>query len=190
MSFRSRDKTGWIKIAKGWHRTLKELPESHFGRQTADETRRKHGERTPSIAILYHHIDGTPILRADGTQISRDRLADPTDPANKYRGRSGDGVHLWFPPDFLQWLTDHPTAPIRIVEGEVKAYSIRGGVGFQGVSGWQSKGVPAPEFEQLRPYLKRRRVEIVPDSDVAFNPQSRKWIARLLKHVAMLGGVA
>ena len=182
-----KDKAGWIRIAKGWHRTLEELPKSHFARQTADETRRKHGERTPSIAILYHHIDGSPILRADGTQISRDRLADPLDGKNKYRARKHDGVHLWFPPDFLQWLTDHPKALIRLAEGEMKAEAVLGGVSFGGVSAWQSGGAPAPEFEELRPYLQGRRVEVIPDSDVPGNSESRKWIARLLKYVASLG---
>ena len=64
--------------------------------------------------------------------------------------------------------------PLLITEGAKKADCAASNVfpafNLNGVWGFQSKGVPLPDWEQLRPYIRGRVVFIAYDSDV-----SRKW---------------
>jgi hypothetical protein len=174
---------GWDCIAAGWGTDLRELKEPYYQKLTVKQTRTEFGRVRPSILINYHHLNGEPMLRANKSQLGRARLHG--DPDRKYTGRFGDPVALYFPAGLQKLLKK--AKRIRFVEGEHKADSLvrRGlaAVGFQGISGWQARGIPALGFDEIAPHLKGRPVEIPMDSDVPFNPESRAWVKRLGMHL-------
>jgi RecA-family ATPase len=187
MSFNDSHK----KIARGWHRQINELKEPYFKRLTAKEAR-IYGENRPAIAICYHHLDGTAMCRPDGQQIIRVRFHQDDPDTKRYSGRAGDPVALYFPKGLRKLLRSDQ--PIHAVEGENKAdYLVRLGVpafGYQGISAWQGKGVPALGFEELAPYIQGQPVTLDLDSDVtqmtAKKAVSRKWVKKLGEYIATL----
>ena len=89
-------------------------------------------------------------------------------------------------------ITD-PSLPLIITEGAKKADAAasRGlcAINLNGVWGFGSKGVPLPDWEQLRPYLRGRVVFIAYDSDIneKWGVESATW--RLHALLVSLGAV-
>jgi AAA domain-containing protein len=191
--FRDKNKEAWEKIAGGWHRSLKDLPKSHFERLTATQTNKEFKRNKLALQINYFHLNDKPMLRPDGLQISRVRMHDPNDLKNRYCGRDGDPVAVYIPGG-LKVLLKKSKKPLHAVEGEAKAdYLVRLGVpafGYQGVSAWQAQGAPALGFDELAPYIKGRKVILDLDSDVTIpspkKAQSRKWVKKLGRYLETL----
>lgn len=91
----------------------------------------------------------------------------------KYLQPRRSGVRLFFPLVTLARVL-HGDEPLWATEGEKKALTAAQlglpAVGFCGINGWHVKGSLAllPDFDCI--YLRGRTVEMVPDGDIATNP--------------------
>lgn len=132
------------------------------------------GYRLPGWVVGFYHLDGTPMLCADGRQFMRLKPSWPADAVGKpkYLTIAGEGCRPYFSP-FIASRDPQGTSPIDITEGEKKADAacIAGfdTISISGVDAWRDKRSGSsdilPELAALN--WNGRTVRLCFDSDVA-----------------------
>ncbi len=108
----------------------------------------------------------------------------------KYLQPKKSAPRLFFPLLTLDEVL-HGDAPLWAVEGEKKALAVAQlglrAVGFCGIEGWHSVGLRTllPDFDVIP--LRGRTVELVPDGDVATNPNVYRGAVRLVEALETQG---
>lgn len=107
----------------------------------------------------------------------------------RYLGPRGVPPRVFFPASMVAAVGGHE--PLWCVEGAKKALAVAqlglAAVGFEGIEGWHVRGSSAllPDFDVIA--LKGRVVELVPDGDVATNPNVHRGAQRLAEALERRG---
>src|ERR1700722_471784 len=182
-------KTECAAVAEHWHLSLKVLERKGAVLCDAEEIRRatKGACGSPGVGWVYHDLKGKP------TKQTRYRVTDPSRSTDgrKYHSANASGQwepHLWLDPQ-LDWerIARDVSKPLLLCEGEAEAAyantqkGIPAAAGYPGAQAFQSQGELATEYAQLQWFkehkgqVERRRVYVVPDSDVRDNEDVAKW---------------
>lgn len=134
------------------------------------------GYKAAGILIPYRHLDGSPIVTADGDPFCRLRLDAPTSSA-KYLSPKGGGAQVYFPTGLRELLG--PGCTLGIVEGEFKALALVGMgfpcVGIGGISSACRRNGDAefellPDLAEVIAQAQPSVVAFIGDGDTALIP--------------------
>ena len=128
--------------------------------------------------------DIPPQMKADDPRT--DKNGKPQKYETPYKSKIGLGIH----PSHVEHMRD-TSVRLWITEGEKKGDSLVScgecAVVLQGVHCWQRKGVPLPEWEDIK--LQGREVIVAFDSDVTTNPKVGKALEGLVRFLDSRGAV-